>query len=316
MGNFTNFRVKAINFWKKNKKKILIVIIIYFIILVINYTLKNMPKPTPEPSFTYKPHVTVMDNKEVPKKYQEPIENLVDKYFNYCNNAEYENAYNLISDECKKAFYPSLGDFKTYVDYVFQGKKKTYCLQSYSIVNNIYIYDIKITDDFIANGTSDGYYYYEEKLTLKEENGNMKLSIGNFISQDQPNISMEDEYMKIEIIDRTISYDLETYKIRVTNKTDDKYIVLADGTQNNEVLLDIGSRKDGPEESIQSFIIAPNTFREKEIKFAKFYDNEVKSQGIYFGAVRILKSYKPSVGTTQEDLDNAVKLYSMEIPLN
>ena len=220
MGTYTNFRVKLIQFWKKNKKKILIGLIIYLTILIINNVLKNMPEKLPEPSISFKPHVAVVTDQEVPKKYQKPIENLVDTYFNYCNNGEYENAYNLITDECKKAYYPTLEEFTAYVNHVFEGKKKIYTLQSYSIVDNIYVYNIKILDDILANGTSDGYYFYEEKLILKEENGQMRLSIGEFINQDKPNIAVEDEYMKIEIVERTVDYDTETYRIKVTNKLD------------------------------------------------------------------------------------------------
>ena len=316
MNYYTKFRLKAMDFWKKNKKRILICLIVFLVVIIINNILKRMPKDLPAPSLTYKPHVAVITETEVPKKYQKPIENLVDTYFNYCNNGEYQNAYDLISNECKQANYPTLDIFKKYVDYVFQGKKKVYTLQSYSVVNNIYVYDIKITDDFMANGTSDGYYYYDEKIVLLQENDELKLSIGQFINKDNPNIAVEDDYMKIEILDRTIEYEKETYRVKVTNKTDDKYIIIADGKQSNEIQLNLGVRKDEPEEYIDSFIVNPGGFRIEELAFTKFFDNGLTAQGINFGAVRILNSYDHKVGTTQENLDSAVKLYSVEVPLN
>jgi hypothetical protein len=316
MRYFTKFRLKVLDFWKKYKKRILIIAIAIAVVLIINNVLKRMPKDLPAPSITFNPHVAVITDTEVPKKYREPIENLVDTYFNYCNNGEYEKAYELISAECKQADYPTLDLFKQYVDYVFQGKKKVYTLQSYSVVNNVYVYDIKITDDFLANGTSDGYYYYDEKLVLIEENDEFKFSIGQFISKDNPNIVVEDDYMKLEIVDRTVEYETETYRIKVTNKTDDKYIILADGTQSNEIKLNLGVREDDPDEYIDSFIVNPGSFRFEEITFTKFYDNDLTSKGIIFGAVRILNNYDYKVGTTQENIDNAVKLYSVEIPLN
>ena len=316
MNYYTKFRLKVMDFWKKNKKRILICLIVFLVVIIINNILKRIPKDLPAPSLTYKPHVAVITDTEVPKKYQEPIENLVDTYFNYCNNGEYEKAYDLITTECKQADYPTLDLFKQYVDYVFQGKKKVYTLQSYSIVNNVYIYDIKITDDFMANGTSDGYYYYDEKIVITEENDELKLTIGQFISKTNPNIAVEDEYMKIEVVDRTVEYETETYRIKVTNKTDDKYIIIADGKQSNEIKLNLGVRKDEPNDYIDSFIVNPGGFRFEEITFDKFYDNGLTAQGIIFGAVRILNSYDHKTGTTQENLDNAVKLYSVEVPLN
>ena len=313
MGYYTNLRVRLINFWKKNKKKILIGLIILLIVIIINNILKNRPETIQMRTISFKPHESIVNNQEVPEKEQKQIENIVDKYFNFCNNKQYEEAYNLITSDCRKAYYPTLESFKSYVDYVFEGKKKIYSLQSYSVVDNTYIYQIKILDDFMANGTSDGYYYYEEKLVLKEENGEMKLSIGEFVNQDNPNISVEDDYMKIEILERLVDYEKETYKIKVTNKTDDKYIVIADGTQSNEVKLNLGTRKDDPDKPV-TITVRPGAFRVQEITFTNFYDNGKTSQGIYFGSVRILNSYDHSVGTTQENLDTAVKLYSIEIP--
>ena len=275
-----------------------------------------MPKELPDPSVSYTPHVAVLTDEEVPKKYQKPIENLVDEYFRYCNNGEYENAYNLITDECKKEYYPTLESFTAYVNHVFEGKKKKYTLQSYSIIDNIYVYDIKITDDFMANGTSDGYYYYEEKLILKEENGTIKLSIGEFISKENPNSSFEDDYMKVEVLEKVVDYETEKYKVKITNKSDNKYIIISDRTQSNEIQLNLGSRKDDPENTIMSLTVPPSGFRVQEIEFQKFYDDNNKSQGLYFGAVRILNHYDYAKGTTEEDLNTAVKLYSIEIPLN
>ena len=303
MNYYTNLRVKAINFWKKNKKKILIFLIIFIIVFIINNII------------TYNPHISVINDEKVPEKYVEPIVNLIDQYFNYCNNGEYENAYNLVTDECKKAYYPNLESFTAYVNHVFEGKKKIYNIQSYSIVDNTYVYSIRILDDILANGTTDGYYYYEEKLILTEQNGQMRLSIGGFISQDNPKISVEDDYMKVEIIDKVVDYETETYKIVVTNKSDDKYIVIADGTQSNEVRLNLGTRQDSPENMQTSFIVRPGSFDIQEITFQKYYDNDKTSQGIIFGAVRVLNDYNYADRTTQDNLDSAVKLYSLEIPL-
>lgn len=312
---FARLQTRLINFWRRNKAKILVTIIIVLIIFIINNIIKNMPEKIPEPTTTYTPHVSVITDEEVPEKYQQEIVNIVDEYFNYCNNGEYEKAYNCITQECKNAYYPTLEGFTGYVNAVFEGKKKIYNIQSYSIVDNKYIYSIRILDDILANGTTDGYYYYEEKFVLTEENGKMKLSIGEFVSQEDPNISVEDDYMVVEIIDKVVDYETETYKIVVTNKTDDKYIVIADGSQNNEVLLNLGSREDKPDEVLNYFVIKPGGFRVQEITFSKFYDNGLTSRGLKFGAVRVLNSYSYETKTTQEDLDSAVKLYSIEIPL-
>lgn len=316
MGYSTDLKLKMIRFFKRNKKKILVFFIIWLIIFIINYILKNKPEELPAPSTTLTPHVSVLnESKEVPEKFQKPIENLIDTYFNYCNNKEYEKAYNLITTDCKNKNYPSLDGFKGYIDTIFENKKKIYNIQCYSIVDNKYVYSIRILDDILATGTTDGYSYYEEKFVLIEENGEMKLSIAEYIGEEQPNIIIEDDYMIVEILNKSIDYETETYTIKVTNKTDN-YIVISDNSQNNEILLDLSEQTKKPiNMPVAYFFIKPNSTKTQEVQFGKFYDDGLSSQKIILGAIRIFKDYNWKEGTTQENLDNAVKLYGLEIPL-
>ena len=73
----------------------------------------------------------------------------------------------------------------------------------YSIIDNKYIYSIRILDDILANGTTDGYYYYEEKLILIEENNEFKLSIGEYIGDENPHILIEDDNMILEVTNKS-----------------------------------------------------------------------------------------------------------------
>lgn len=317
---FTNLRVKINKFVKSHKKEVIITcLVLWLIIFIINQILKNKPEQLSPPDTTYTPHTAVLskeeEEKSTPKEYEVKIENLVDKYFNYCNNGEYENAYNMITQECKDKLYPTLKQFTAYVDVVFQGKKKIYNIQNYSIYENKYIYNIRILDDILANGTTDGYSYYEEKLILTEENGEFKLSIGEYIGDVNPNIMVEDENMIVEITNKSVEYETETYTIKITNKTD-KYIVIADNTQDNEIVLDVDGQERRPiNTTFVWFFARPNSTASLDVKFNKFYDNGLKSNKIMLNAIRILDDYDYKVGTTQENLDNAVRLYGLNINL-
>ncbi len=314
----TDFRVKIRRFFKKHKKEVIIFfLVLWLIVFIINMALKNQKPKILPPSTNYVPHKAMyQENVEVPEKYQEPIESLIDKYFNYCNNGQYEEAYSLITEESRRNVYPTLEQFKGYVDYVFEGKKKIYNIQNCSIVDNKYIYNIRILDDILATGTTEGYSYYEEKLILIEDNGQMKLSIGEYIGDRDPNIEIEADDMIVKIENVSADYETETYTITVTNKTD-KYIVIADNTQKDEIGLDLGDNIRHPQNMVfASFYVKPNSSATKKIKFNNAYDNGLKAQKLIFGSIRILNEYDPMVGTTQENLDSAVKLYGMKINLN
>ena len=111
-----DFRLKVRKFFREHKRVIIIIVIIWGLIIAINYFLKGKQEPV-KPITTYDPHSPVMDETDkVPDEYKEPINNLIDNYVNYCNNKEYENAYNLLSNEFKSKYCNTLDGFKSYVD--------------------------------------------------------------------------------------------------------------------------------------------------------------------------------------------------------
>ncbi|MBR2786733.1 MAG: hypothetical protein IKD76_04490 [Clostridia bacterium] len=309
--------VKIRRYLKKHKKKVVLyVLLIWLIIFMINMYIKNRPEQIPPPTVTYEPHVPIMDTtQEVPEKYQEPIETIIDEYFRHCNNGEYEQAYNLITDECKENVYPTLDQFTGYVEHVFEGKKKIYNIQSYSIVGNKYIYNIRILDDILATGTTGGYYYYEEKFVMIEENGTIKLSIGEFIEKKNLNLVAEDENMVIEISSVSADYDTIEYEVKIRNKTD-KYIVISDNMQSNEIILDLGDQTRRPNNMEYAyFFINPNSEKTQKLQFNKYYDDGTTPKKLTFRMIRVLNDYDWGVGTTQENLDSAVRLYGLELNL-
>lgn len=163
--NFIDTRLKIRRFIKKNRKKVIFVIITVAIIIAINYILKNMPEEE-IPKTTYEPNVAVMDESEVPKKWHSEIENRIKTFVDYCNNKEYQKAYDMISDDCKDAIYPVIGDFKEYVDKRFQ-VKRIYSIQNFSNISKQYIYDVNFMSDFMATGsTGTNYGYVQEKFVF------------------------------------------------------------------------------------------------------------------------------------------------------
>ena len=154
MDYWLDIRLKVRRFFRNNKKKIVIILIIWAVIIAINYYLKHRTKIV-IPQTTYKPHSPVMDNTEkVPEKYKEPISNLIYNYVMYCNNKDYEAAYNLLSDKFKERYCNDIEEFKKYVDNIF-ATKKIYNIQNFSNINNTYVYRVRLLEDIMASETTD-----------------------------------------------------------------------------------------------------------------------------------------------------------------
>ena len=312
---FTSFRLRIANFFRKHKRTVFGILLAWVIIIFINDFFKNNSFESFQRT-TYSPNTPVIDTtgQTVPDNLKQPINTLVDTYFNYCNTKQYDKAYAMLSQECKNIYYPTLQDFKDYVDLVFN-ENKVYYMQNYSNYNNVYIYRIRIMEDILKTGLTgeSDIQYYEEKIAISQDaSGKLWLSIREFITTEPMDVVYEDDYMKVRVLQRDVFYENETYTVEVKNKSD--YImVLADGTENPEMALQVGSSTRAPNDSNLYVVIQPGETQTFTVNFTKFYDESSQSTGLTFNAVRVLKTYSGSPATKQYELDNAVKLYSAQV---
>lgn len=318
MSFFTDLRIKIRKFFRKNKLLIFIIIIVWLLLKVLNTYLENL-KPIQIPSTTYEPHVSVMDDTStVPKKLQNPIEETLEKFITYCNNKEYENAYSLLSEECKKDAYSNdIEQFKLYVNRIFPSKK-IYSIQDYSNVDGKYIYQVKIFDDFLATGLTDSEYkFYDEKITIvQDENKELKLLIGKFIEKTDVKSVAEDDYVKIDIKDKNVKYDSEIYHVKITNRSE-YIVVIADGnTGFEEIAIDLGSEYRYRNDAyLENVVLQPGESKEYDFSFPKFYDDGDTSQYMIFNAIRIMENYTGLSENAEQEIENAKTKYSLKIKI-
>jgi len=311
---FTGIRLRIRDFFRRNKKVIVIILAIWLIIMVINHFFKTNSFEEFERT-SYKEHEAIMDTDEiVPQTLQKNINETVDKYFNYCNNKQYEEAYKMVSDECKEVYFPTLDDFKYYIDIVFD-ENKIYYLQNFSNYNGKYIYRMRIMEDLMATGLTgkDELFFYEEKIVLgKKSDGSISLSLRQFIENATLEEVYEDAYVKIWVDSKDVFYEEEAYHIRVKNKTSNT-IVLADSQAKNEILLQVGSENRVVDEDNLFVVIYPEETNEYTLNFTKFFDEDA-SKGLIFNAVRVLPQYTGLTNLYEYEISKAEKLYSIEIP--
>lgn len=311
--NFVDIRLKIRKFIKKYKK-IFIILLIWLAIFMINWVLKNKKIPD-VPSTTYEPNKTVMDNEEVPKKLQEPINEIIGKYVGYCNDKDYENAYNLLEESCREEMYPDFEQYKKQIDMIFNGYK-IYNIQSYSIVGNDYVYTVRILEDILSTGMTDsGYSYYEDKFVIKDTKDGLKLCIGGYIGKSELDSVAEEQYLKFNCLNKVVKYDSETYEVKITNRSEYP-IVLYDGDGQQEITLDIGDQERNLTYSNYSIVVLqPKQTRTFKFEFTKYYDDGRTATKLNFNSIRVLKSYEEYQNNREQALNDAVKLYSLKIDL-
>lgn len=311
--NFVDVRLKIRKFIKKYKK-ILIILLIWLAIFIVNFVLKNRKIPD-VPSTTYEPNKTVMDNEEVPEKLQEPINKIIGKYVEYCNDKDYENAYNLLEESCREEMYPNFEQYKKQIDMIFNGYK-IYNIQSYSIVGNDYVYTVRILEDILSTGMTDsGYSYYEDKFVIKDTKDGLKLCIGGYIGKSELDSVAEEQYLKFNCLNKVVKYDSETYEVKITNRSEYP-IVLCDGDGQQEITLDIGDQERNLSYSDYSIVLLqPKQTRTFKFEFTKYYDDGRTATKLNFNSIRVLKSYEEYQNNKEQAINDAVKLYSLKIDL-
>ena len=282
---------------------------------MINTYLKNRPEEIAATN-TYTPDTPVMDTGEsVPEARREEVNNTIDTFFNYCNNKQYKNAYDMLTSDCQEYMYSdSLSEFISYVDRIFTSQK-IYNIQNYSNINDIYIYDINILDDILSTGTTGGYETYKEKIALIEENGVMKISNQGYIGKTTfSNVTGEDQYVKISIMDKNMSYQREEYAVEISNKTDG-YLVIGNGNLANEITINLGDQTRPALDIINNpIILAPGQTTNYFLLFDKYYDDGKTPTEMSFNLIRVFGNDED---IANEGLSsNAYVSYSMNIPLS
>ena len=234
--NFTDLRLRFGRFMKNNRKLLLIVVLVWLVIFMINSWVKNRPTST-VPETSYEAHTSIMSSSStVPETLQEDYEDLIAKYVNYCNEGEFDLAFNMLSSDCKKyAFNNKVEDFMVYLVDIMPTKKE-YSIQNYSNLTlngkRAYVYQVKYFDDILSTGLTDQEYSYtEEKIVFtRGEKGKIEMAVGNFMYHADVKRITENEYLKVDVIDKSSFYSMEKYNFKLTNRSE-YTIVIADNTE-------------------------------------------------------------------------------------
>ena len=317
--NFTSIRLKLRHWFRKHKTVLFIAVVVWGVIFVINKFLSDYT-PEPVPNTTREPEVTILDSGvSAPSKVQSTAETMIEEYVGYCNEGNYQKAFNMLSEDCKKyAFNDDIEAFASYVLTKMPVPKK-YSIQDYSNYDGFYIYEVKYIDDILKTGlTNQTYEYSTEKIVFsKNANGGYDMATGNFVKHDKINNVAENEYVKVDIIERTVRYSIETYEVKFTNRTDST-VVIQDNFEADEINLVLSGEYRSLNNPDGMIILEPGEEEMATLVFKKFADDGDNSVAILFSNIRVIENYKGVDGTEEErqaEIDTALAKFSMQVPV-
>lgn len=287
---------KFVRYINQNRKIIILVIsFAVFILLIIRAlnTILEEQKDTNDINITVNEQLkekaiqnsrdTITSNKKVSETDAKNNYELISKFIDYGNNLKTEEAYNLLTDECKENVYPNIEIFKkTYIDVVFKEKIQA-DIQSWIQNENYYTYIVNYTKDILSTGNYTKEAQYQDYITIDKDK--QKLNVNRYIGRkhidketNKNNIRFNINYIDIfkdyEVYNLTVS-NLNNFSIVLDNLTsvDSTYIETSKETKVNCSNYEAGKN---------SFEFEKGVSKNIKLKFYKQYNKEITDEKMIF----------------------------------
>lgn len=239
---------------------------------------------------TYLPssQTSVMTNSSTTKENVKKDTEIIKNFIDFCNDNNIEEAYNLLSQQCKDELYKNINDFyNKYYKNIFN-EKRSYDIENWASSKNI-TYKVKYLNDIMSSGTVND-EYIEEYITVVTENNEKKLNINQFIGKEELNLKRETDNLNITVVNKYVYYDYEEYEIIFENNTD-KNIIL--DTKENTESVYIEDTKDvkytwfGNEVPNSYLNLNSGESKRLRLKFNEIYTGKKTDSTIYLTDVNI-----------------------------
>lgn len=239
---------------------------------------------------TYLPssQTSVMTNSSTTKENVKKDTEIIKNFIDFCNDNNIEEAYNLLSQQCKDELYKNINDFyNKYYKNIFN-EKRSYDIENWASSKNI-TYKVKYLNDIMSSGTVND-EYMEEYITVVTENNEKKLNINQFIGKEELNLKRETDNLNITVVNKYVYYDYEEYEIIFENNTD-KNIIL--DTKENTESVYIEDTKDvkytwfGNEVPNSYLNLNSGESKRLRLKFNEIYTGKKTDSTIYLTDVNI-----------------------------
>lgn len=285
--------LKRIYNQNRNKiwKIILITAMVIFLIQLLNYFAKQKNKQENNEKVSASNNKVVISEKTVVENTTSKVTGeavssekikssaeTINRFVQYCNSGDIENAYLLLTDECKQILYPSVEDFKQdYYNDIFS--KQRICEISNWIEDT---YLIKLKEDILASGNAKDDDYIEDYYTVKTINGVEKININGFIENKKINKEVEKNGVLFTILSKDIFMDYQIYNFNVKNNSDNAIMIdPLTSTKTMYLQNEAGAKLYSYSHELftEDMIVKSRYTKEYSIKFANSYgsSNPIKS---------------------------------------
>ena len=305
--------LKIIRLYNKNRRIIWIsLIIVIFCIAIIGVINKVYQEQANENMEQYSKQLQEASNKENPSEVvnynkaaqsitaggsvdqdiRDEVQSVLEQFVQYVTNKQIEQAYNLLTEDCKEILYPTLEGFEQ--KYCQDLYEKIYDFQSWSSTDNTYVYQVRFYDNMLSAGLDFTNHYLEDYITVLKKGDVYKVNIHNFIRANNIRKTAEANKVQFKVNNVETYLDYEIYEIEITNDSS-KEIILDTREKDNSVYV---KNNDGLK--IQA-LLYENTDEDLRVQAGESKKIRIKFNNTFNGEKRII-----SLGFSDIILDQAL----------
>ena len=324
--------LKFLNIFRDNRKKVIaislaIVIVIYSINLYNNYAKNKAMKDSFNNSSSSNNTTTAIVESSPNNQKSNEIENksitvtskneLINKFINLCNKNQTEEAYELLSDECKEfVFNNNIQEFsEKYAKTILSGTSN---FRTIEIDNNAHysVYKVNFSEDPIQTGYIENEDNKVDYITVVKNNNGYKLNVLGFIKKEDINIYKKQPYFNVNVLYKLVYANYEIYAINIKNtiKSDiilddmssgtNTYLVDSEGNKSNiandEYTFDYAKIQYGKENNINLKFNKKYVSTNGEIKYMFFSNIIVINRSYYDTDTQVIDNETGSVNYKNE----------------
>ena len=224
---------RLIRYYNQNRKQVWkiigIILIIIFVLQLLNYSAKkkasnqnyelNATNDLPQYNdIDLASNRSVLSGEEISEQKQDSIK-IIDSFFTYCNEQKIQEAYDLLTQECKEEMYSSIQIFEEmYYQKVLNGQKKNITIENWT--GNVY--KVTINDDFLSTGEYSDENKIQDYITVRDN----QLNINGYIERVERDAEKQMDDVTIKLVREDTYMDYVSYTFEVTNQS--KRVILLD----------------------------------------------------------------------------------------
>ncbi len=309
--------------FNQNRKKIVVVIMaIVFVIILVQVTNQlliqqkeqkvNSVVSNNEQKENNLPKTSIITGETIDEKATQTNVKSISDFIGFCNDGKKEEAYAMLTQECKEELFPTQEEFiKGYYEVIFT-ERRSYKIENYKNSSRAYTYEVSLYSDILSTGKLSNNTGYTDYITIDTWSEEGKININSFIYKANLEAEQEEQGIKVRVLSRNIYKDYEIYEIKIENTTDKT--ILLDTRKKSRTIYATGT--DNATYSAFKNEIAGSLYeldagysRMYTIKFNKIYNPGTRLKDITFSdIVGDYEKYKQEPETLTQRIIISVKI--------